>query len=340
MLLRPRTLLLPFLLVAPLAAAAAEPAADPEATPTEAQVPLDPLSGEALQANPRFRRVPGTRVHMLRPEGFVAAKKFVGLESLRGNARIVVTAEPTPVEGLDSAFSDEALLKQGMAVISREPSAMGSTAGELSVYRTLRKKGPARRIWTRYFGGRSRRFIITASSSAKRANELDEGIMLALRSARFRLRDPDFDPFEGLSFDIPGGREIAFAQRTRNQVTFSRDGRLPLGSPEDPAFAIMVAREQVSEGDRDQYCVNQLHEGKELDKLRIVAANRIERDGLPGCEGLANGTDAATGTVLSVYQAALFGSNELYLFKGRMGVRLQDPWLGRMRDMVMRFKRR
>ena len=66
----------------------------------------------------------------------------------------------------------------------------------------------------------------------------------------------------------------------------------------------------------------------------------VEIDGLVGCESLAHGTDAGSGDVLAVYQAALFGSEELYLFKGRMGARYQTPWLNRMRDMVVRFRRR
>jgi hypothetical protein len=285
-----------------------------------------------------YRRVPGTHVSMPRPKGFVLADDFLGFRSIRGVGTITVAEVPQPYDELKS-YSDEVLGDQEWDLVSREPVTIDRRKGELIVATQTLPQGLVIQRWVAIFGTPRRWVMISASCPQSAASHWEPEFRRALLHARWRSVD-NFDPFEDLGFTLRGDYDLQFALRGVDQVTFTKDGFLPLADDADPALVIKVAQEKVPEEERRAYCVEQLKGSTILEKGRVIAANATELDGLPGCEALAQGAQTGSGSPLVVYQAAVFGPRHVYLFGGRVGLRFRDVWLSRIRHMVALFKRR
>jgi hypothetical protein len=304
--------------------------------------PAGPTPAAAEEETPiseaEYRRVPGTHVSLPRPKGFVVADDFLGFRSLRGVGTITVAEVPQPYDELKS-YSDEVVSKKGWELVSREVVTIDHSKGELIVATQRLPNGLVIQRWVAIFGTPRRWAMISASCPQNDAPRWEPEFRRALLRARWRSME-DFDPFENLGFTLRGEYDLRFALRGVDEITFTKDGFLPLADDSDPALVIKVADETVPEEERPAYCVEQLKQSTVLEGGRVIAANPTELDGLSGCEALAQGPQTGTGSPLLVYQAALFGPRHVYLFGGRVGLRFRDVWLSRMRHMVALFKRR
>jgi hypothetical protein len=277
-------------------------------------------------------------VSLVKPEGFVISTTFSGLQAIRGRARIVITEIPRPYREVLPAYSDEGLRRQGMTPLERKEIRIGDFPAQL-LATSSQHDGHKQRHWIATVGMQTASVVIVATSGEIRAAHLDERMRQTLLTARW---DPQLviDPFEGFDFDLRGEHGLTTALRVGSELTFTKDGVLPIQSAEDPAIVVRQTRERVADEARVAYCVEALQAVDVLEDSKLMGAQPIQVDGLPGCEALASGQEKQGGTPLVVYRAALFGRESTYLFHGRVGLRHQWPWLPRFRDMVGSFKKR
>lgn len=292
---------------------------------------------DEAEVESKLKRVPATRVYMARPDGFVQSQNFSGYESVKGRSLIMVNEAPAPLADLLATYSDEKLAAGGYQVLSREDVKVDRRPGQLIVARQKSRAGE-RRSWFLIFGNKERSVLIAASCNEKVAETQEPEFRSTLLGVRWLLRG-SFDPFEGLGFGLRAETTLHFAMRTGSEVTFTEDGALPVKTPEHPALIVKVLPEEVPEDKRQRFCIAELEQPDILKDSKTIAANAVLVDGLPGCEALAQGTEIESGAFVSMYHAALFAQRKTYLFKGRFGVRLQDPWLGQFRSLVAGFRR-
>lgn len=152
-------------------------------------------------------RIPGTRVSLVPPQGFIAAQRFSGFQDAARGASILVSEFPAPANQMRGSFTESNLQARGMTLRSSAAATFGRLEGDLMAV-TQSVNGTPFDKWMAVLGDGTATILVVAAYPQALAAQLSEPMRLAVLSTRW---DPAAFP----------GR---FDGRPQNSLTMSKPG--------------------------------------------------------------------------------------------------------------------
>ncbi len=282
--------------------------------------------------------VPGSRIALVAPAGFVPAANPAGFENPAIGGRITVSEmKPTAYAALAAAYTRQRLAASGITLLSRHPIEGAALRGFLAVAEHV-IDGISHRRWALVFAHPELTGVVTVTVPRKVDDPtVQRGLVAALSSVR--VVDAAADDVEvGLPFRMASsprfakarsadGRGLVFRDIThrpgdvsaRLTVTPALTGQAIL---KPPTFAARLARSV--DGLRD---------------IRIEAEKPLRVDGMTGIEASGRCLWADTSSPCVLFHAMVFDRDGYVRFVGTAPVAGGEGAVRAFRRLVMGFRR-
>lgn len=294
-------------------------------------IPINLLAGEASM-------IPGTRVRLTPPNGFMAAERFSGYFQEDSDASIMVTEIPGPFSEMASGLTNVAeLAKRGLLLMATEEvMASGQSALLVKVQQTAYDGRFLK--WILVLGNEQESVLITATFAREQEKLLGTRLRESLLSVKW---EPEqlASLSEAINFSLKEQGDLKIAGRFSNALLYTRGGVVPSPSPDAPLF---VAAPSLSQkiADPEIFAKNRLLATENLTDVKLELSQVIALDGLKGYEILAEATDRASGKPLMVYQVILFDEDfYYYVLQGQVGTASRANYLPIFKAITYSFKR-
>jgi len=253
----------------------------------------------SLSAEPA--RVPGTRVALDPPDGFVPSTQFAGFQSTTPPASIMVTELPGPAATMKRGMTRSALAGRGMTLLA---STTETVDGHSAVLLQVRQTGPAGDVlkWMLIAGGESRTVMIVGTYPADEA-VVGEAIRRVLMGAELGTRTNAPDVFEGLNFTVTPSRRLKVAGRVGNLLALTETGTMaPTDNPDAALYFVGHSLGPVPVGDLEQFSATRLRQTTRIKGLTNQTGHSMSLGGLAAYQLEADTSDARTGRPVHIYQ--------------------------------------
>ncbi len=245
--------------------------------------------------------IPGTRVTMDAPPSFSLAADFPGFVSRDLQATISVEELPSSFVEVSAEYDDDALERQGIAVLARTTLERdGLRSILIEGEQSIRKRKISKLMLLTGDVGES--LLITATWFSSDQKKVGAALRRSLREAEWDASIA-LDHFGGLGFrlkDIPG---LNVATRASNSIIFTHGGRLP-----DRFYTGAMLVVGWSKGDvktvtnRKLFAHQQFENIRLLNDAKIDETEYLELDGRTAIEVTGSGQHKHLGYDLNVYQ--------------------------------------
>lgn len=284
-------------------------------------------------------KIPGTKISMNPPPGFIAADHFPGFFHPEADSSIMVTEMPGPYSEITKGFNKVDLSAQGMSLIEKKPATVCENDG-LLIHISQAVQNRQYEKWVVAFGSQDETSLVAAIFP----QELRDQLSNTLRSCILGIRcssDSDSNLLEGLAFSIYSTPKMKFARRMGNTLTMTKDGGFPAKNKTDP---LLVAGASISPGlkidDKKSFAMRRIRQTATLRDLEVLDVKEITIDGLAGYEITARGTDKKHGGACFAYQVILYGESDYYLIVGIVSADEKAEYLPAFKQIAMTFKRK
>jgi hypothetical protein len=275
-------------------------------------------------------RVPGTSVSLAPPAGFVSSARFPGFERADAQASIMVTEIPGPFAGLTAGMTRSGLASRGMTLLSSTaPVFPGQRALLLHVSQSA--GGTDFLKWMLVLGDAKASVMVVGTFAKTAEAELSEAIRAAVMSTRTSAASPP-DHFEGLPFRVSGTPALKIAGRMSNMLLLTESGSMKAQGPDGALLAIGSSVAPVDISDLPSFAEARAKQTKQLKGIRVLQQGPTTLDGSAAHELVAEGTDTATGRVVTLYQVIMPDGQGYVLMQGMVAS-------GRAAVMIPEFRR-
>ena len=282
--------------------------------------------------------IPGTRVMLIRPDGFTKTDRFLGFMQESTNASIMITEMDGPYAEVTAGFDGPQMQSRGMRLLQKEDLTVDGWAGML-----LRIEQDAHGItfakWLLVFGDETQTVMITATYPKELEQELGTMLHDAVVSAKFDA-DRHVDPFADLPFSIGAAQNLQFAKRMGNMLMCTSDGVMPIQTPQDPLFVVGYAVSDINVADQMKFAEERLVHTALISDAQTLKNEPITIDGLSGSEIEATARHSESGTPVLVYQVILFDGETYIIMQGRCGVGMQSKYLPAFKTLAKSVRRK
>ena len=276
--------------------------------------------------------VPGTRVSIAPPPGFLPSTRFPGFHRPDAASSIVVAEFAAPVEPIRAAMTAQALRGQGMTLLSSSRAVAGGIVGTLySVREQIR--GKSYRKWMALFGNDREAVLLTASFPEALASELAEPLKTSLLGSGWNPR-ARIDQQDGLRFRLREREDLRVLQRAGNMLVLGDPARRARPAALDP---MLVAGEALSDTELGDLAVFAEQRARQLDRVsgvRDVQGQAIDVDGRPAYELTATADDVYGGGPMLLYQLIVPEGRQYLLVQALVGSDEEALWLPRFREVA------
>jgi hypothetical protein len=262
--------------------------------------------------------LPGTRVTLQPPEGFIPAERFTGFQRADVRASIMVVQLEAPFTEMEGRLTAEAFAAQGMRVRGSEQVMVDGMRGQL-VAVTQEAAGERFDKWALMFGDSAVTLIITGTYPQTSTESLSEPIKRAVLSARMGESAPA-DPLAGLNFRIDPGSRLRIATRAGNALLLNETGQLPDPDPASPFLVVGASVSQVNLTDLEAFARRRITQTVNFSQIANVAGSTVSVDGSPAYELFADGVHTESSTPIKLYQLVVAEGSNYHLVQASAGV--------------------
>lgn len=296
-----------------------------------------PATENAPKAQPIA--ITGTKVNLVKPEGFIESTNFPGFQQNTTGATIVVTEFPGAYTDVASGFTVENLKPRGMNLISKEKVSIDSYEGFLIKF-TQNANGQDYGKLAVIFGDAKESIFIIASFPVELEKDLSNVLKDSLINAKWD-RKKEVDPFADLSFSVNGNGPLKFAKRLQANLLYSQEGKFPV-EVETPIFVVgkSISEFPTATTDYKVFSEGRLNQSAENKNIMILSGEPITIDNLNGYEIVASGNDSATNTPVLIYQVLLFSDKDYFIMQGLAGIKAKDQFLEEFKKIARSFKKK
>ena len=291
---------------------------------------LTVLSAWAAGAAGEVVAIPGTKVSIEPPSGFVVSSRFPGVESSELGASIMVSELPAPPEKVTAGFTAEMLLSRGMTLRSSEETTLAGQPGRLLAV-TQTAGGVTYEKWMAAFGNATATVLVVATYPQAVAADLKASLRAAVLSATWKP-EAQLDPFEGLSFRIRESEHLKIQNRVQNMLLLAT-GPGP-NAPAQPFAVVASSFSPVHIDDLELFARQRIAQTAKISDLKDLRGTAVEVAGRPAYEILAKAKDLASGTSLAVYQLVLVVGDTYYLMQAMVGESQLSEYLPEFRAIA------
>ncbi len=285
-----------------------------------------------------YTAVQGTKISLIKPDGFTVAVNFSGFQQLDTGASILVTEIPGSYSQITAGFTAENLKTRGMTLLSKEDVTIDGYSGQLLKVTQVANSTTYLK-WIAVFGDETEIILITATLPQQLEKSLSQRLQKSVLSAKWQ-KNRAVDPFADLNFAIENPPSLKFTQRVINILLYTKDGVIPVKTPEAPFVVVGQSLKKVLVSNPKQFSETRLTQTVQIRDLSIESGREIRINGLKGYEIVATAKDENTDTPLVVYQVMLFHEQDYYILQGRVGANLREEYLDDFQRMAMSFKKK
>lgn len=262
-------------------------------------------------------RVPGTKVSLTPPAGFVASDRFAGFQNAETGSSIVITEMPAPASQLRASLSAANLQARGMTLKGSEPVTIGKQKTDLIAVTQI-ANGIVFEKWMVVTGDASNAVLLVATYPQSLAGRLGAPLRAAVLSASWNPA-LKVDRFEGLPFRIRETAELKIENRMQNMLLIGKPGDPKARTAADPIVVVGPAHSPTPIGNLERLARQRIAQTEQIRDLTNVQGHPATIAGRSAYELTASAKDRKTGAPMAVYQAAVVDGNSYYLLIGLVG---------------------
>ena len=276
--------------------------------------------------------VPGTRVTLDPPDGFIPSEQYPGYEQPDILASIVVSEIPGPVDRVSSSFTEAGLANQGMTLLGTEDTTIDGRDARL-VHATQKSAGTAFEKWLAVFGDDEHTVIVVATAPQPLPDGLGPALKRSVLSARW---DPSLQisAFEGLPFRVTETASLKVAKRISNSVLLTEGGTDGPVAPADPLLVVATSLGEVQIDDIRAFARKRLSETAELVEVASLEGALLSLNGLSAYEITVDAADHKSGQLVTVYQLLAVEGERYFLIQGLVGRERAEEFLPQFREVA------
>jgi hypothetical protein len=256
--------------------------------------------------------VPGTKISLVPPKGFIKAGDFVGFQQNESGSSIMVSALEGPYAEIKTGLTKEALLSKGIVVDKMDSMTINNLpASFITGLQTAR--GTTYIKYMLAFGTKVETILITGIFPSA-LPELGPGIKTAMLSAFYEV-DRKTNPLDAVDFEVDvTATKLILAKAMPGSLVYTMDGTLPTKSKDKTTLMVTKSISQVEIVDKKLFALNRLKQmPMQIDK--IESTTEITIDGISGYEIIATGQEKS-GAPRKIYQVILYSDHSYYLLFG------------------------
>ena len=220
---------------------------------------------QAQDTEDKFVAFPAVGLEIAKPLGFANATSFHGFQQDDTSSSVVLVSIPGPFLEVTKGFTQEVMAKQGIRLSSKESVEISGHSGLLlnvsqEAYDTMFQK------WIAAFGDDEMTFLVTATFPDALSDQLSANLRQVALSAN--VIEPSQESLPVEITPASGLREAKLGGSLGKIAMFSKDGKIPATSPDDPIFIVAPSMGAPETGDRHEFA-----------KRRLAAATEYHRRG-------------------------------------------------------------
>jgi len=302
---------------------------------------ITPIVVVLLQVSPvvaQAIRVNGTSVALAPPAGFVPSSRFPGFERPDLQSSVMVTEVPGPVADVSRGMTAASLATRGITLISSTRQLVdgrqalllkvSQPAGGMTVHKWMIVSGDARTT-----------VMIVATFPQEHESQIGDAMKDSLLTARWTVAAAPPDHFEGLSFRISPTTSLKIAGRMSNMLMLTESGQMgPLG-PTAALFVIGTSLARVDLSDLKAFATTRASQTTQLKALRLSEQGATAIGNEAAYELVAEGTDIATGRLVTLYQVVLPDPQGYVLMQGMVDSTRAATMVPEFRKAAQTFRR-
>ena len=282
-------------------------------------------------------RIPGTQVALEPPVGFTASKRFLGFESAKHQASIMVTQMPAPASEMAKSMTRERLASGGMTLLaSRVVKVCGCDATVSHVGQSA--AGVHYRKWMLITGDEKTSVLIVGTYPADSPVAVATAVERAVLSSSWSPA-PLADPLEGLPFSVRPTAKLKWAGRIGNSLMLTESGETVLQRPTEAFCAVGISVSKSRTANLKQYSEQRLRQTVKITGIASMIGKTAKLGRLPAYEILASAADAKTGSALLVYQVLAPDAGGYYLVQGMVAADRAAEMLPEFQKVAASFRR-
>jgi hypothetical protein len=279
---------------------------------------VTPLVVILLQVSPVFAqatRVTGTSVALAPPPGFLPSSRFPGFERADLHSSVMVTEIPGPVSELSRGMTAANLATRGMTLISSTKQVVDGRSVLL-----LKVSQPAGGItvhkWMVVSGDAKTSVMIVGTFPKEHESQIGEAMKESLLTARWAAAAAPPDHFEGLPFRVSATMSLKIAGRMSNMLMLTESGQMGPQGPDAALFVVGASLAPADLSDLKAFATTRASQTKQLKGLRVSDQGAIAIGNEAAYELVAEGTDIATGRLVTLFQVVLPDPQGYVLMQG------------------------
>lgn len=283
-------------------------------------------------------RVTGTSVALAPPADFVPSSRFPGFERADLQSSIMVTEIPGPVADVTRGLTAGGLATRGMTLISSARQLVdgrqalllkvSQPAGGMTVHKWMIVSGDARTT-----------VMIVGTFPQEYEPQVGDAMKDSLLTARWSVVTAPPDHFEGLSFRISSTPALKIAGRMSNTLLLTESGRMGPQGPTAALFVVGTSLAAVDLSDLKAFAMTRASQTKQLRGVRVSDHGPSAIGDEAAYELIAEGTDIATGRLVTLYQVVLPDPQGYVLMQGMVASSRAATMVPEFRKAAQTFRR-
>ena len=300
---------------------------------------LTPVIVILLQVSPvlaQVTRVTGTSVALAPPPGFVPSDRFPGFERADLQSSVMVAEIPGPVSDLSRGMTAANLATRGMTLMSSTRQVID---GRSVLLLKVSQAAPGMTVhkWMVVSGDAKTSVMIVGTLPKEFESEIGDAMKHSLLTARWTAAAPD--PFEGLPFRVSPTTSLKIAGRMSNMLMLTESGQMVPQGPNAALFAVATSLGPADVSDLKTFATTRASQTNQLKGLRVSEQGAVAIGNEAAYELVAEGTDAATGRLVTLYQVVLPDPQGYVLMQGLVASTRATMMLPEFRKAANSFRR-
>jgi len=309
-------------------------AAPLSAQTTAALSPEIPSVADSLK-----RAVPGTRVRIAPPPGFIPTVRFSGFQDTRSIAAIMVVEVPVPFARATRDMTPQTLAGRGLELLSSSRLRVGGHPAALLLTRQS-AGGMRMEKQVLAFGHDSATVLITANYPDTSVARLREPIRRSVLSADWSGTGPVDVILVDLPFEVTEAPGLKRAGRITNTRVFTESGVFPAQSPGEAVAAVGVSLQPADLGDLAAFSRGRLRQTLFLSGVSVRSGAPVQIGGRAAYELVADARETRHDIAMVVYQVVIPDASGYTLFQAQVGADRADRFLPLFREMARSLRLR
>ena len=282
----------------------------------------------------KHKSVNGTKISMIPPKGFEAAKGFSGFQNDELGASIMIIEIPGDYESSIKGFTVEDLRSKGMTLIDKQTIDFRNS--KATFVKLSQKANGVTYLKQILVFGDSTKTVMVNGIYPEDAKTIEKDIKASLLSVSYNAGLVT-NQEDAVKFKVDlSGTPFKITKGITGSLTYTTDGEIPTRAADKAWVTVISSAGKPATGDKKEFAIAVMKRLPRVETIEVKETNPVKANDLSGFEVVGYGDDAA-GIKQIVYLLVLYTADEFYMINGR-AIDKFDSYLADFRKIGMTFK--